>query len=135
MTLMADLALQQAIYAELSTDSALGALVGDRIYDEVPGGTAFPYLTLGESRMEAWTTGTEDGATHRIRLSAYSRAGGRSEVKRILGLVHGLLDDADLMLAGHELISMNFNELSTAREPNGITWRGVVGFRAVTEPL
>ena len=37
----ADLALQKAIYARLSSDEALAALVAARIYDNVPGDVGF----------------------------------------------------------------------------------------------
>ena len=43
-------ALQQSIFATLSADTPLLALLGGaRIYDDVPQGAAFPYLTFGQS--------------------------------------------------------------------------------------
>ncbi|MDP2124787.1 MAG: DUF3168 domain-containing protein, partial [Parvibaculum sp.] len=53
----ADLALQKAVYAALSADTVLAALVAARIYDNPPDDAGFPYLTLGENEMRDWSTG------------------------------------------------------------------------------
>ncbi len=131
----ADLALQRAIYAHLAGDAALDALVAGRIYDSVPGEAAFPYVTLGDALVTAFDTGDTCGAEHRLALNVWSRAGGRSEAKAILGALHAALHDAPLTPEGHSLINLRFAEAETRREPDGTTWRGVIRFRAVTEPI
>ena len=83
----ADLALQKAIYATLSADNALSALVDTRIHDNVPGDVLFPYLALGENETRDWPGGME----HRLTLYAFSRRRGRTETKRIVGAVNAAL--------------------------------------------
>jgi hypothetical protein len=125
----ADLALQKAIYTRLAGDAALAALVATRLYDNVPGDAGFPYLALGENETRDWPGGTE----HRLALHAFSRSGGRAEAKRIMGAVNAALHDASLMLEGHELVNLRFLDGTTRREADGMTWRGTIRFRAVTE--
>ncbi|WP_421863764.1 DUF3168 domain-containing protein [Parvibaculum sp.] len=125
----ADLALQKAIYVRLAGDTALAALVATRLYDNVPGDAGFPYLALGENETRDWPGGTE----HRLALHAFSRGGGRAEAKRIMGAVNAALHDASLTLEGHELVNLRFLDGTTRREADGITWRGTIRFRAVTE--
>ncbi|MEP0708184.1 MAG: DUF3168 domain-containing protein [Parvibaculum sp.] len=125
----ADLALQKAVYERLAGDAALTALVAARIYDNPPGDTGFPYLTLGENETRAWPGGTE----HRLALTAFSRGGGRAEAKRIMGAVSAALHDAALTLEGHALVNLRFLDGTTRREADGTTWRGTIRFRAVTE--
>lgn len=129
----ADLALQKAIYARLSSDAALAALVAARIYDNVPGDAGFPYMTLGEAQVSDWSTGDSEGAEHRLAFHAYSRSGGRAEAKDILGAINGALHDAGLTPEGAQLVSLRFLDAETRREPDGTTWRGTIRFRALTE--
>ncbi|PKQ06237.1 MAG: DUF3168 domain-containing protein [Alphaproteobacteria bacterium HGW-Alphaproteobacteria-12] len=125
----ADLALQKAIYATLSADSALSALVDTRIHDNVPGDVLFPYLALGENETRDWPGGME----HRLTLYAFSRRRGRTETKRIIGAVNAALHDAALTLQDHALINLRFLDAASRREADGETWRGTIRFRAVTE--
>ncbi|MCE9650577.1 MAG: DUF3168 domain-containing protein [Parvibaculum sp.] len=131
----ADLALQKAIYARLADDAALAAFVGARIYDNVPGDTGFPYLTLGEATVDDWSDGGAAGAEHRLAFNAYTRGGGRAEAKAIMGAVNAALHDADLTLDGHHLVNLRFIAAETRREADGATWRGTIRFRAVTERI
>jgi hypothetical protein len=135
MSIEADLALQRAIYAHLLLDAPLQALVGARIYDAVPGDAGFPYVTLGDALVTAFDTDEARGAEHRLTFNAWSRAGGRSEAKAILGALNGALNDAALAPEGQRLINFRFLDAETRREPDGATWRGIIRFRAVTEPI
>lgn len=125
----ADLELQKAIFARLSSDAALTALVGARIHDNPPGDVAHPYLVLGESEMRDWPAGME----HRLALHCFTRGGGRAEAKSILEAVRASLHDAALALETHTLVNLRFLDALTRREADGLTWRGTIRFRAVTE--
>lgn len=131
----ADLALQKAIHAALAGDAALAALVAARIYDNPPDDAGFPYLTLGESEMRDWSASESAGAEHRLSLFVFTRGGGRTSAKAILGAARAVLDDAALTLDGHALINLRFLDSETRREADGTTWRGTIRFRAVTEEI
>ncbi len=135
VTCDADLALQKAIYAHLSADADIAALVGTRLFDNVPGDAGFPYLTLGEAQVSDWSAGEEGGSEHFLSLHVFSRAGGRAEAKSIMGAVHSVLHDAGLTLEGFSLVNLRFLSAETRRESDGATWRGTIRFRAVTEPI
>lgn len=64
------LALQKAVYAALVADMATGALIGGRIYDAIPRAATFPYVSFGDGTVRDWSTGTEDGAEHRLKASS-----------------------------------------------------------------
>lgn len=125
----ADLELQKAIFARLSSDAALVALVGARIHDNPPGDVAHPYLVLGESEMRDWPAGME----HRLALHCFTRGGGRAEAKAILEAVRSSLHDTALALETHALVNLRFLDAQTRREADGLTWRGTIRLRAVTE--
>ena len=127
------LALTKAVYAALVADAGVGALVGDRIHDAAPRNAVFPYVGIGDVQTADWSTGTERGAEHRLTLHAWSRTPGKAEALAVLEAVRAALDDAALDLDGHALVSLRFDWASAARDPDGLTWHGVVRFRAVTE--
>jgi hypothetical protein len=128
------LALQKAVYAALVADDATGALVGDRVYDAAPRAATFPYVSFGDGTVRDWSTGTEEGAEHRLVLHAWSRERGRREAWAIIEALKAALHDAELELDGHALANLRFEFGDAALDPDGITWHGVIRFRAVTEP-
>jgi hypothetical protein len=129
-------ALQQAVFAAVTTHPAVTALLGTpRLYDDVPQSPAYPYLTLGQSTVRDWSAGGDGGDEHTLTLHVWSRAGGRREAHEIMGALKIALHDAALTLSGHRLVNLR-HELSEARrESDGDTYHGIVRFRAVTEPL
>ncbi len=137
MSIDGDWALQQAIYSALTASAPLKAYIGDpaRVFDDVPPGTDFPYLTLGQGTVTDWSTSSDVGFEHRLTLHAWSRYGGRREVKEIMSQVHALLHDANLALVDHTLINLRFVFSDVFRDPDGRTYHGVMRYRAVTEPV
>jgi hypothetical protein len=135
MAEVASWSLQRGIYQALAGSSDLTALLGGaRIYDDAPQGAAFPFITLGQSVVRDWSTGTEDGAEHDLTLHVWSRAGGKKQVQEIIEAIRAALHDQPLMLADHHLINLR-HEFSEARlDPDGDTFHGIVRYRAVTEP-
>jgi hypothetical protein len=128
-------ALRAAIHDALAADAPLVALLGGaRIYDEPPQSPAFPYVTLGEARIE--DASGDDGPTeeHRLTLHAWSRQGGHREAHLIAGALLQALDDAPLSPSGHHLVNLRFSVADIRRENDGRTYHALVRFRAVTEP-
>jgi len=128
------LALQSAVYAALLADGGLGGLIGNRIYDAPPRDATFPYVVIGETRVADWSTATEDGAEHRLTLDVWSRERGKRQCYEIMAAVEAVLHDAALALDDHALVNLRFAEADVRGERDGITYRGTMRFRAVTEP-
>ncbi|HEY5278216.1 MAG TPA: DUF3168 domain-containing protein [Pseudolabrys sp.] len=136
MPTAASAALRAAVHDALAADSALNALLGGpKVYDEPPRAAAFPYVTLGETRVLDWSTGTDTGEEHQLTLHAWSRQGGHREAHLITGALLQALDDAPLTLADHRLINFRFAVADVRRDADGRTYHALVRFRAVTEPL
>lgn len=127
--------LQKAVYDALVGNVALTTeLGGARVYDAVPRGALFPYVTFGAFVTRDWSTGTEQGAEHLLTLRAWSKRGGAREVHRVLEAVRAAVDDGAFTLTGHRLVNLRHEVSDAARESDGETWSGSVRFRAVTEP-
>lgn len=127
--------LQKAVYGALAEDADLLALLGGaRVYDEVPRGAAFPYVTFGPSAVRDWSTGTETASEHALTLRVWSKAGGGRQVHLVIEAIRAALHEASLTLAGHRLVSLRHETSDAGRESDGETYYGIARFRAVTEP-
>ncbi|HZP70638.1 MAG TPA: DUF3168 domain-containing protein [Pseudolabrys sp.] len=128
-------ALRAAVHDALANDAALlSVLGGAKIYDEPPREAAFPYVTLGETRLADFSAGDEPGLEHQLTLHAWSRQGGQREAHVIAGALLQALDEAPLAPAGHRLVNFRFATADVRREADGRTYHALVRFRAVTEP-
>ena len=135
MAEVASWALQRSVYRALAGSSALTTLLGGaRIYDDAPQGASFPCITLGQSVIRDWSTGTEHGAEHSLTLHVWSRSGGKKQVHEIIDEIRSVLQDKPLLLTDRYMINL-CHEFSEARlDPEGDTFHGIVRYRAVTEP-
>jgi hypothetical protein len=130
------IALQTAIRQRLLAEPALVALLGgDKIFDDVPQAEPYPYITFGASIVDA-LDGTESRIDqHVLSLQVFSRSPGRRQSSEIVERIAHALDNAELPLAGHHLVSLRVTFRELRRDPDGETRRGLVRLRAITEPL
>jgi hypothetical protein len=131
------LALQSAIVTALRSDAALVALTDgeSRVFDDVPPRTPYPYITIGQTVERDWSTGSEAGHEHTVTLHVWSRANGRRQVHQIAAAVRQRLHNAGLDVTGHRLVNLRHEFTEARRDGDGETYRGLVRFRAATEPL
>jgi len=134
MTATQSWALHKALFTALTSDAALTALLGGpQVYDRVPAGADLPYVTLGDGTWRDWSTGTETGAEHELRLHVWVRMGGRRRVRDIADTIHARLHDQVLSLDSGVLINLRFRQAQILTDPDGRTWHGVLSYRAVTD--
>jgi hypothetical protein len=132
----AALALQSALITSLQASTDLATVMGaPRIYDDVPPGTPYPYVTIGQTVERDWATGTETGSEHTVTFHVWSRTPGRRQVHLIVGLMRTVLSSAAIALTGHRLVNLRHEFSDARRESDGETYHALVRFRAVTEPL
>lgn len=128
--------LQTALYTALTSDTNLQSLIGlpARVYDAVPSDTVFPFIQIGAGQVFPYG-GIEGGFQHIIRITAFSRWGGRQECKAIAEAVRSLLQNAALTLEGHTLVQSRlvFEDHLRHREPE--TFQGAMRYRMVTIPI
>jgi hypothetical protein len=128
--------LQQAVFAALDGDAALNALLGSpaAIYDDVPQGSAFPYVVVGQAEAaKPFDTKTEEGMEQTVVIHTWSQYLGMKETKEIMAAVMGALDQQSLSVTGHDLALLIYTTGSTSLEEDGITRHGVQKFKAITQ--
>jgi|TARA_R100000152_G_C6775261_1_gene203561 hypothetical protein len=124
-------ALQEALYARLNNDSTLTNTYGASVYDEVPEGSSYPYVVLGEVTAIDYGTKDTDGSENTLTFHVWSQYRGAKEAKNIMDRMHDLLHDYSLSVTGANLINLRFEFGDLLRDPDGITRHGVMRFRAI----
>ena len=124
--------LQQSVYQLLSGDSTLLSMVS-AVYDRPPQGSAYPYVTIGESTISDWSTKTTTGTEQILTLHVWSRNGCRKEAALIMERVYNLLHQASMSVTGQTLVQIRFVSGDILLENDGYTYQGIIRFRAFLE--
>lgn len=125
--------LQKAIHSALDsasiTDSSGSAITG--VFDDVPEGTEYPYITIGEDTAIDVSTKDKTHFEHTLTIHAWSQYRGRRDIKELMEQVHNALHNVDLSVTGASLCNLRQEFQTTLLENDGITRHGVMRFRAV----
>jgi hypothetical protein len=126
--------LQGAILSALNADASLVAALGaGRIFDRAPPHTPFPYITFGRTSAFDWSTGTDSGSEQLVTLHVWSKAKGRKETLELIEAARAVLDDAQLTMDGHHLVSLRADYSEARYDEDLAVHHGLLRFRAVTE--
>lgn len=133
-------ALQQAIYDQLTGDSTLMALVTG-VYDDVPqaadsgASSAFPYVTIGEDIHQDWSTDTSLGDDATITVHTWSRYRGRKQTKQIQGAIYDALTRVNLSVTGYTMVAIDYVDEQSFVDTDGLTRHGVSTFRVLLDEM
>ena len=132
-------ALQQAVFAALTNDAPLLALLGAaRVWDDVPAARRVSLRDVcAEGGERDWSAGADDGREHALTLHVWSRRGRSQGGARDHGRgARRAARRAGLALSGASARQPAPQVSSEARrDADGETTHGIVRFRAVTEPM
>lgn len=127
--------LQQALIAALNLDTALLALVGGaRVFDHPPLRARLPYVTLGVTLTNDWSTSTEEGSEHILTLHSWTESNSRQQAHEIEAAIVTAISSLSPSLSGHRLINARHQFSEIRRDPEGDAFHGIIRFRLVTEP-
>lgn len=130
--------LQQAVYQLLSGDAAVAGLVGGRIYDAPLPVGAEPepeglYVTVGDERVEDWSTATDRGAAHLLTIAVHAPRRGFAEAKEAAGAISDALLGGALTLSRGRAVLVRFAGARTRRGEGDALRRIEMRFRVTVE--
>lgn len=127
-------ALERAMLTALR--GAVPPVAGGRIFDVVPPGAAFPYVELGDAQVVPDPAeGLERSVEVYVILHTWSRKPGRPEGRKLCGQIVDILTGLDLDLgASLALALLTHDGTRHLTEADGLTYHGVVTFRALIDP-
>lgn len=123
--------LQQAVFSTLDGSVTGIDSASVSVFDDVPEGTTYPYVVLGEETASNFGSKSLDGAEHTLTLHVWSQYRGRREIKEIMQSVYSLLHNTAITVSGASLVNIRQEFNNTLMENDGITRHGVMRFRAV----
>lgn len=125
--------LQGQIVTLLKASPELTALIAGRIYDRVPDGVQFPYVSFGPSDEISDDADCIDGFEVTMQLDVWSRAVGFPECRRIVDAVRKALSIEDIQLTDNALVTFNHVTTRIFRDPDGLTQHAAMQFEAFVE--
>ncbi|QDP61061.1 MAG: putative tail completion protein [Prokaryotic dsDNA virus sp.] len=125
--------VQKIVYSTLNGDSTLDGLVGNnKIFDNVPQDTTYPYVVIGTENTRDNGTKTVDGRIYNFDIEVYSQYRGQKEIKNIMERIYNLMHDVTLSVSGASNVMSRVITTSTFVEVDGITRQGSVNVEFTT---
>lgn len=137
MTVGAVFDLERAIVTRLKASTDLQALISNpiRLFQEVPPGPTFPYVTIGPAQRLPDLADCIDGAQIFVDLHVFSRGKGYREAQSIGAVLIEELHHASLTLAEHRCVLIELSDERYFIDSDNQTKHGVVTFDARVEPF
>ena len=124
--------LQKAIFSTLSADSSLDSLVGNnKILDDVPQGTNYPYVQIGEETSIDAGLKDKEAQEYTLTIHIWSRYRGNKETKEIAERIYTLLHNGAISVTGASLANIRNEFFTVLIDDDGLTRHGVMRFRAI----
>lgn len=117
----------QKIIVSVKGNAALNTAIGGRVYTNVPQNETFPYVVVGIDSSDFSTKDTA-GMEHVIQFDIYSRTATTDQVSNIRKMIYDLFN-RDESKSDTDIIDYQTGALF--KEPDGVTWHGVIQFRAI----
>ncbi|GLS46609.1 DUF3168 domain-containing protein [Methylobacterium brachythecii] len=131
------LPLRAAILAALEGDTVIAQAMGGalRLHDEPPFGAVPVYAVFGDG--EARDDSVDGARRHRVSLAVtvFGKRGSTRSALDAAERIAALLDDVALTLAGHALVSLRVDAVTTHRDEATSEIHATVTVKAVTEVL
>lgn len=130
--------IQAAIVSRLKNDPDVRAIIGGRVYDDVPATSeqntpSFPYVTIGQWAEEDDGTSTTHASTFSVELHIWSRAAGQEQLKDAMRLTHRAFHWTVMTIPSAHLNWIYVESANTMRDPDGETYHGIVRLRGRVE--
>jgi Protein of unknown function (DUF3168) len=95
------LELQAAIVSKLKNDAGVQAVVGQRVYDEVPPNPTFPYISIGDNQVLPDKADCIDGTEIFWQIDGWARDPTFPKTKSISKAVVAAMDDGHWLFGNH----------------------------------
>tara|TARA_R110000824_G_scaffold290624_1_gene479147 strand:+ start:257 stop:664 length:408 start_codon:yes stop_codon:yes gene_type:complete len=119
--------LQTILYSTLNGDSTLDGIVGNnKIFDNVPQDTTYPYVVLGNITALNRGTKTLDGNDYVLDIDVWSTYRGKKEISDAMERIYELLHDTTYSVSGADMVVSQVRNTITLVENDGITRHGVL---------
>lgn len=127
------LEIQSKMVTRMKNFASLTALIGSRVYDNVPQSAVFPYVSFGPKQSLPDDADCITGFEIFLQIDAWSRGVGFPEVERVAEEVRSAFHEYELPLVDNALVSLTHRQTRLLRDPDGLTNHAAVEFTALVE--
>lgn len=128
--------LQTAVFERLTIFAAVTAIVGQRIYDNVPEAPDFPYISFGASDHYPDDSDCIPCRVETLQIDCWARAQGKKRPARELAdAVKAALHEYEVEFPVNGLVEMRVTGVQVMGDPDGITAHGIVTLTAIIEEI
>jgi len=113
--------------------AAIKSAVDCDVWDAVPQGSAYPYVTIDSIMSLPDEFLTLQSETRFIYLGVWSRQYGQAEVIQIMSQIRDSLHEQPLALESGSVVSVRVERQRTVRESDNLTYMGNVTLRVITQ--
>ncbi|MEM7683327.1 MAG: DUF3168 domain-containing protein [Paracoccaceae bacterium] len=130
--------LQEALFSLICNSPACAEHFNGQVYDApLPfSGEASPeglYLILGDDEAEDWSSATDAGAVHQVRLNVHAPRRGFAEAKRAAAALSDVILNSEIVLSRGRVINVRFVNAKTFRAESDALRRIELRFRMTLE--
>ncbi len=114
-----------AIWTTLQANGALTALCpAASIYSNIPQQPTFPFMLIEIIPSEDWSTKTNTGMKHTVKIQSFSRKPSQKEAFDIRQAIYNALNrnEAGITITGNNLTLIQHRMSECLKEPDGTTW-------------
>ena len=124
--------LQTILYSTLNGDSTLDGIVGDnKIFDNVPQDTSYPYVVIGNINVANRGTKSLDGNEYSVDIDVWSTYRGKKEISQAMERIYELFHDTSYSVSGADMVVSQVRNTITLVENDGITRHGVLSLSVI----
>ena len=124
--------LQSIIYSTLNGDSTLDGIVGNnKIFDNVPQDTSYPYVVIGNISVNNIGTKSLDGNDYSVDIDVWSQYRGKKQISEAMERIYNLFHDATFSVSGADMVTSQVRNTITLVENDGITRHGVISLSVI----
>lgn len=124
--------LQSAIYSILNGDATLDGIIGNnKIFDNVPQDTPYPYVVIGNINVINTGTKTLDGNEYNVDIDIWSEYRGKKEISDAMERIYELLHDTTYSVSGANFVNSQVRSTITLVENDGITRHAVLSLSVI----
>ena len=124
--------LQSIIYSTLNGDSTLDGIVGNnKIFDNVPQDTGYPYVVIGNINVNNIGTKSLDGNDYSVDIDVWSQYRGKKQISEAMERIYNLFHDATFSVSGADMVTSQVRNTITLVENDGITRHGVISLSVI----
>ena len=107
-------------------EDVAGTSITTKVFDDVPEGTAYPYVIIGTEQTREAGTKSTDGNIYNFDIEVWSQYRGQKEIKEVMERLYNIFNNSTISVSGADSVMSFVVSAITLVEPDAITRHGII---------